>query len=121
VSFHLLQSLLLWAATFDTPERFVTVSSRVAVLLASCTLRDVFLVYPGRFYANLEGRCIIYVFVIASRFQVDEKQVEVFFCYSVMNVYYVVNHVSQVEQFLGDILHICRVVKVFEDYSVCPL
>jgi hypothetical protein len=106
------------AATFDTRERFVTISSRVAVLLESCALSDV---YPGRFYANLEGRYIIYVFVIDSKFQVDEKQVEVFFCYSVMNVYYVANHVSQVELFLGNVLHICRVVKVFEDYSVCPL
>jgi hypothetical protein len=38
-----------------------------------------------------------------------------------MNVYYVVNRVSQVEQFLADVLHICGVVEVFEDYSVCPL
>jgi hypothetical protein len=38
-----------------------------------------------------------------------------------MNVYYVLNRVSQGEQFLANVLHIDRLVKLFEDYSVCSL
>jgi hypothetical protein len=96
----------------------------VAVFLASSALRDVLLVYPGRFYLNnlvLESRYIIYVFVTACWFQVDEKLVEGCFCNSMMNVYYIANRVSQFEQFLAYILHVCGVVEVFEDYSVGPL
>jgi hypothetical protein len=54
-------------------------------------------------------------------FQVDEKQVEGFFCNSVVNIYYTADCVSQVEEFLTDALYICGVVKVSEDYSICPL
>jgi hypothetical protein len=46
--------------TFDTHKGFVAICSSVAVLLASCVLWDVSLVYPGRFYLdNLVWKAIM--------------------------------------------------------------
>jgi presenilin-like A22 family membrane protease len=69
----------------------------------------------------LESHYVVYTFIIGCWFQVDEKQVEGFFCNSVANVYYIADCVSKVEQFLTDVLYICGVVKLFENSSICPL
>jgi len=54
----------------------------------------------------LNGRYIVYVFIIISWFQVKEKQVLLFFCQPMMNVDYVSGNMSQGEQFLADVFHL---------------
>jgi hypothetical protein len=114
----------VWTSTFDTREMFIAICFRVTVLLTSCTLGDVFLVYPGSFYLDkliLKRRYTVYVFVIVGLFQVNEKQVEWLLCNSVMNVYNVTNCMSQLKQFLSDVFYVCGVMKVFEDFPVGSL
>ena len=37
-----------------------------------------------------------------------------------VRIYYISDVMSQVEQFLTDFTDVCGVMKIFDDYSVCP-
>jgi len=57
-------------------------------------------------------------FVVRTRFEVNKKQMEWFFSYSMANVYYISGYVSLLQQALSDVFYLGGVVKIFEYHSI---
>jgi len=109
------------ATTFDARIWSVAISACVSILLATCTLRDMIFICSWWFYVNdfiFYGCYFVDFFVVRTRFEVNKKQMEWFFSYSMANVYYISGYVSLLQQALSDVFYLGGVVKIFEYHSI---
>ena len=69
----------------------------------------------------LYDRYFVNFFVVRSRFEVNKKQIEWLFSYSMASVHCISGHVSLLQQVLSDVFYLGGMVKIFEYHPVGPL